>query len=384
MDVVVHASLCLFPIALVAIIYGDARRANSRDLENRLFRLLSAVVLAMFAAEALTWVPDGRSFPGAGPLVWASMILYLLLVGATSSVWLLYIVVKVRGIEDARALDAIVRVGAVACALYVVFLLAGAWTRQLFDVDAANAYHRGPLFAVPYALMGAVMVAGTVMALRRWAAEVRCEQRSDFANLALFSALPLAGMVVQQATPGSWLAWPLVSVSLLLAYVNIQNVQVTVDSLTGLANRAHLDERLAARWERDDSRPWCLIMVDVDDFKGVNDRYGHAFGDEVLCMVADDLRETFAEGGPCIARYGGDEFAVVASCDGERDLRAKLERLQAAMDRTASSLRPRAFSFSADGALCDHASQGGVEDLIAQADRAMYARKGSRAEGARR
>jgi diguanylate cyclase (GGDEF)-like protein len=83
------------------------------------------------------------------------------------------------------------------------------------------------------------------------------------------------------------------------------------DPLTGLANRRALDERIEALLRKGEDGPgFKLALLDLDGFKPVNDRFGHAFGDKLLCGVADRLRECVGEGG-LVARHGGDEFAVL-------------------------------------------------------------------------
>lgn len=371
-------------MVLIAIVYADSRRAGSRDFEGRLFRAIALVSLGTLAVELFTWIPDGRSFPFAGPLLWTSMLAYLLFSGAVCMLWLLYVHAKVREATCLRDLRPFPAVCAACFLLYAAVVLSTPWTQLLFSVSDGNAYRRGPLYFVPYLFMGAFMVACVVIAVRGWAFERRRERRRALLYLALFGALPIVGLGIQQLWYEWWLVWPLVAVSLLMAYVNIQNMMISVDALTGLGNRSHLDKRLAALWERPGGASWCLVMVDVDDFKAVNDRFGHAFGDEVLCMVADDLRETFKEAGACIARYGGDEFAVIAPCVDDAALAGYLARLREAMERTAASLEPRAFSFSAGGALFDPHVQRSAEDLLEAADRAMYRRKARLADGSRR
>jgi diguanylate cyclase (GGDEF)-like protein len=90
--------------------------------------------------------------------------------------------------------------------------------------------------------------------------------------------------------------------------------QALVDSLTGLANRRSLEEKLRAELARsarfDESM--CLVLADLDNFKLVNDRYGHAVGDEVLKEFAAVLAETVRES-DAAGRWGGEEFALVLS-----------------------------------------------------------------------
>ncbi|MBA4045128.1 MAG: sensor domain-containing diguanylate cyclase [Erythrobacter sp.] len=83
------------------------------------------------------------------------------------------------------------------------------------------------------------------------------------------------------------------------------------DPLTGLANRRALDGRIAELLRPSSNpRPFKLALLDLDGFKPVNDQYGHAFGDKLLCSVADRLRECIGDAG-LVVRQGGDEFAVL-------------------------------------------------------------------------
>lgn len=81
------------------------------------------------------------------------------------------------------------------------------------------------------------------------------------------------------------------------------------DALTGLMNRRAFDDALAFQAEQG-SRPFAVMMLDVDHFKAMNDEYGHPAGDEVLCSISNRL-EALLAGRGMIARYGGEEFAVI-------------------------------------------------------------------------
>ena len=159
--------------------------------------------------------------------------------------------------------------------------------------------------------------------------------------------------------------------------------QATQDSLTGLANRGHLLEELEVALDaaRTASRSVAVLFVDLDGFKGVNDRHGHAGGDSVLIQVADRLR-TALRAPDLICRNGGDEFVAVL-----RDLDPlDAERIahRAARDVTASLRRP----FLAGSAPVRIGGSVGVavhpqdattaERLLARADAAMYVVKDTR------
>ncbi len=85
------------------------------------------------------------------------------------------------------------------------------------------------------------------------------------------------------------------------------------DPLTGVRNRYYLEADLdyrVAQAERIKDRPLSIMMVDIDKFKSINDRFGHLIGDDVLCKVAEQLRQT-ARSADIVTRYGGEEFCIV-------------------------------------------------------------------------
>jgi diguanylate cyclase (GGDEF)-like protein len=140
------------------------------------------------------------------------------------------------------------------------------------------------------------------------------------------------------------------------------------DPLTGLHNRRgverRLDEAVGARWRR--GGPPALILLDVDGFKEVNDRQGHAAGDRVLVAIARGLAAATRRS-ELLGRWGGDEFALVLKEGGARDAAEAARRLQQAV-------RVLALSISAGWAV---ARPGEVsQELFARADAELYRSKG--------
>jgi diguanylate cyclase (GGDEF)-like protein len=163
-----------------------------------------------------------------------------------------------------------------------------------------------------------------------------------------------------------------------LALTDARNVQKAMhealyDSLTGLANRrAFLDAvRRAGTMDRRADRRSAVLLIDVDNFKSINDALGHHAGDLVLCAVADRLRECIRDS-DTPARLGGDEFAVLLEDCGEDGAEQAAARVVEAFDAP----------FTVDGRGVNAGVSVGVsldsgtpEDLLRQADLAMYAAK---------
>jgi diguanylate cyclase (GGDEF)-like protein len=143
------------------------------------------------------------------------------------------------------------------------------------------------------------------------------------------------------------------------------------DALTGLSNRRSFEEvtaleiRRALRYRR----PMALAYVDIDDFKIVNDRFGHAAGDGVLLLVSESIRRNIrTTDSP--GRMGGDEFAVLLPETGLTEARAVVEKLLADLKATAGEgLAPVTVSV---GVACFRVPPETPRQLIEKADALMY------------
>ncbi|HMQ16575.1 MAG TPA: GGDEF domain-containing protein [Phycisphaerae bacterium] len=153
------------------------------------------------------------------------------------------------------------------------------------------------------------------------------------------------------------------------------------DAVTGLATRAAFERQLAQAWRRRrEHSGLALILLDFDNFKRINDNLGHAAGDAVLRQIADRVRECFDDGA-FVARYGGDELAVLLRHACPRTLGDQCERI-----RSAVAARPvehggqSILVTTSVGAAIARASHGdGPEELVAAADAVLYrAKRGGR------
>ncbi|MCL6526932.1 MAG: GGDEF domain-containing protein [Thermaceae bacterium] len=144
------------------------------------------------------------------------------------------------------------------------------------------------------------------------------------------------------------------------------------DSLTGLANRRSVREALAAELARASSQgPLALILLDLDRFKQINDRYGHEVGDRVLVHVAG-LLQTHSRRGDLVGRWGGEEFVLLLPGGSLAEAQGLAERLQAVLSQNPLEGR---YSLSASFGVAIAHAHDTPDSLISRADNAMYASK---------
>lgn len=379
MTILSHISINAFPLLLLIILYEDDRRHRSHARTGQLFRLLLAAAMSALVFDTLSWLPEGHLGPAWRAAGYAVNILYMSCACALAVTWQWYVSCRLQ--EDMAvpppARGAWVRY-ALPLAFYALLLLTTPLTGLVFTLDEANQYHRGPLFFLPYILMILYVLYASYLALRQLRREPSRENRRECFYLAAFILLPLAGNLLQMLHYGWWLAWPCTAVSILFLYLNLQNRLIVIDALTGLYNRRALDHFLANRLARS-AENWCVFLLDVDDFKQINDRLGHTVGDEALWGAANILRAQFSPHGAFLARYGGDEFAVALPCETQAQAQALLLELDQRLQRVAAeSEAPYALSLSAGFAWWQSGSGETPAALLARADTAMYRCKARR------
>jgi diguanylate cyclase (GGDEF)-like protein len=161
--------------------------------------------------------------------------------------------------------------------------------------------------------------------------------------------------------------------------------QMTRDALTGIFNRGYFNEYVPKQIAHAfrNGEPTSLVLIDADNLKEVNDRFGHPAGDRLICFIADVLRE-FVRQSDTACRYGGDEFAVVLTSADERAAQVFAERF---LERVITQAKAADPPFPWGGvtvtlgiATCPSEATT-MADLVALADERLY--KGKRAGGGR-
>jgi diguanylate cyclase len=198
----------------------------------------------------------------------------------------------------------------------------------------------------------------------------------------------LTGRLVDLVAQGEGLARQLAEAEERIAqlefHLNDARQEACTDSLTGIANRRAFDQALRATAgdAMNDGSPVAFLLIDIDHFKAVNDRFGHPTGDEVLKMIASLLTRS-VRGGDLVARYGGEEFAVILPATAAQgavstadSLRAAIEAqsmfLPSALDGSVVSLK---VTISVGVSCYEHGEM--LSAWLSRADAALYRAKNS-------
>jgi diguanylate cyclase (GGDEF)-like protein len=197
---------------------------------------------------------------------------------------------------------------------------------------------------------------------------------------AVLSVALLASIEIRPSEPQARYEWGLflaVLVSLVAIIDRVSRLQrdALFDAVTKLRNHRYFQVRLREEIGRTKryGRPTSLLLIDLDNFKRINDQFGHATGDQVLRQVADLLMEN-SRASDIVCRYGGEELAVILPETAAQEALQVAERLRLALEHH-QDVRAGVVTLSAGVAACpDHGAD--ADSLIAAADAAMYRAKG--------
>ena len=193
----------------------------------------------------------------------------------------------------------------------VLFISIAYVTNPLFWINEnneLNALYFPLMFAVPSLYLIAGFIFSVVYAFR---SELREEKRRYLAigsvpfGVMAFGMIQVVALNAPTFCFGCTIMW-------LWFYIQNTKALISVDDLTHLNNRGQINRYLEQIRYSEDSRV-IILMIDIDKFKGINDRYGHAEGDRALVIVSDALRQTCDQinASVFLGRYGGDEFTII-------------------------------------------------------------------------
>lgn len=366
--------LCFLIMALVLI---KTRMGN--DLRDRQ-AWFSTVLVVNIAACALdvAWVLADNGYAHLDRFgSYCINALYYLAASVGSFCWFVYSE-RVQNSRFASTKKGLA-LSAVPLFVSIALITLSVETGWILSIDASGAYQRGDWYAVQFCIVygyGAVTAAHALVGAFK---KENFAQRSQYIALASFVIFPLIGITLQAFLPGVPLTSVGVAFALLWVYLDMQEQKISLDPLTQLNNRTQLARYVSSRMRhRDPSRPLQLFIIDIDRFKAINDTFGHVEGDRALQRVADAMRAGFAGSSCFLARYGGDEFVLVAESADDCDAGLVADTLNAELARlNAEAKAPYPMKASVGCAKCTDEIRT-LQDFIRAADKQLYLVKQTR------
>lgn len=364
--------LCLCIIGIVA--HGEmGRRSGVPTTGMKLFLSMAASTALMIVLDLVAWLVGGAPGPAGRAAVYAVNTAYFFFHLLPLVFFFLYADYQVTG--DLKRLARLRLPMVFLFCVGAIAALVTPFTDFIFSVDATNRYVRGPgyVWFAGYGFLLCVSVFFYVLSQRRLVS------RRVFLALVSYPIPVVAAAALQNLFYGLVFVWPAMTLFLVISSYNIQRAQASTDHLTGAANRRSLDEDLEERIAaaRKGHR-FGAILVDLDDFKSINDRLGHELGDRALEDAAAVLKG-LVRADDLVARYGGDEFVIVLGLGDEGRLADVVARLRREVEAfNEGSGRPYRLAFSIGAGLFDAGADRDGRGFLSRIDGLMYADKASR------
>lgn len=362
--------LNMYSIAIILIIYFHALKFFEKDsLPDRLYMLILYITILMLGMDILSRFDGNTSiiYPVFNTI--GNFALFLMS-PVLPSLWVAYVHFQVfREERKTRRLFYPLCIINVINAIILIFSQFFGW---FYYIDSNNIYHRGPLFLFPAFITIMLLIAAfTLTIINR-----RNLGKKSFLALIFFAIPPFISVILQITYYGISLMLNSVVLSLLVVFLNIQNHSMYTDYLTGVYNRKKLDAYLKEKVSMSTKeKSFSAILIDINNFKYINDTYGHDIGDNALGTAAKLLRSCLRTN-DFIARLGGDEFCIVLDISSRSDLKAMVCRIKNCLEKyNKSGSHLYELGFSMGYAVYAYHSHMSAEEFLRQIDILMYEEK---------
>lgn len=334
-------------------------------------KILSAMIhLTMFQCffDTLVFWIDGREFPMARELNYLGNVMYYILNMAIAYCWPLFTEYKLNSSTEKVKRLAIIQ--GIPQVILTLLIATSPFTGFIFTISEDNVYARTSWhFFVPTVLIIFYVLFGTI---RIYSNRKGRGKYMIFPAIYFVTPITLA-MIVQTMNYGISLIFIGIAIGLAGIYLSTQSESAYLDPLCGVYNRRYYNDYIRAFCNSKNRNTTMGVLVDLDDFKQINDCFGHDVGDEALIQFSEVLRK-YVHGIGFVFRYGGDEFILIIH-QPEGVVQATIDSIEKEIKRmNASGENPfrLAFSYGITEITTDS------EEFLRTSDQRMYEMKKAR------
>jgi len=349
-------------VLLIMTVAGNRRTVVNNRIEKLCIMLMICTAFLACALDTLAFTFDGRpgfvgwffAFVGNSLLFCLNMVI--------GPAWSALVTHHVRGSYHKYEKYMVCGFSAIGFVLIIINI----FRPIVFYVDENNVYHRNSFYAYFVAMEIFFMIYGLV---------TYCIARSRGGVLKFFPVLNfiipiIIGITLQTLFYGVSTIPPFVTVSVCCMINSLQNERIYRDTLTGLYNRAYFD---FLKKECDKKRVGSItaIMIDLNDFKSINDNYGHSVGDDALLEMSGILRRSIGILGSVI-RYAGDEFVILLNTHDDQTVQKYIDIIAKNIDNFNREAGKQYGLSYAIGYYSIDLKKDSVDKLFKEVDQRMY------------
>lgn len=372
MEVGLYAEIYVICILIVLFLGYKSWKSKVYRTQGYYFMYLAFTNVAFYITDLIWKYVDGKTFAGAKVTNWLVCTLYYWLVTTCTYICIIY-AERINEFFDKKRNQRFICIASIPLAGMIVLLIFNYWTRWLFYIDGENVYHRGSAYFIhPVVNYGYMILAMGICFYHAHKSE-NFEEKRIYKVISYYVCPGMITGVLQVILPG----YPVLSVgtmlSMLVVYVHLQEWMISVDPLTQVHNRNRF-QMYVEKWMKHASEQGLdryFMIVDMDDFKSINDTYGHAEGDYAIRYVAECIKRACVETNSFISRYGGDEFIILYEDTEEQGVEELCNKIHTELDRGE---QPYRLGVSFGVAKCTN-NDVKWQDLFVKADERLYIEK---------
>lgn len=310
---------CIAAVFVVIIFVYSRKGSVLPSFKNKVFQCCLLVTFFSIAFNILSTMLIYQHTSVPVPIVWIITTIYFICTPLLGALYFIYIIAVIY--EDFRSVRTALMIGLIPYGIYFVLLMLNGFTRNIFYLDPVNGYTRGSLIASTY-IVFYLYIAFSLLIILFKGALVEPSTRRILASFPLIATLVIA---VQQMFPDQILSGSAAASSLLIIYLYFQNKRMAIDYLTGISNRQEFLKMLDLKITRRSSGHLDILVISLNGFKFINDKFGQQNGDLLLQQICGYLKTLVNL--ESLYRYSGDQFAIVLENKGDEQIQTLLDQI---------------------------------------------------------
>ena len=370
----IYISYIITEIFCIFYSVGIIIKANKNvgtDLQMRHFRSMALFFIVYLISDSIWALGQGGMIPFSVMMNKITSAAGLVAVSLLMLGWCIFVIYRI-GQSNEKNIKLLIGLHYAVTSLDILLVISSVFTGYLFYIDENEIYQTGDGFPLHLVLVFIQLFGSGVYSFGQSFSHKQARLMTEYHLPLFFIILPAAAAVLEGILPLCPIVPLGVFLAIHLAFLEIQNSEIYSDALTGLNNRRRMEIFLQdIIHDASEQKPFRLYMIDVNDFKQVNDKFGHLAGDKALQLVANAIHNVSDRQQGFCARYGGDEFVLITYKDAP---------IQDAIQDEVNALREHCPDIVPQITVCTgytECSSGGVTaaQLIAQADEKLYVAK---------
>ena len=314
----IYISYLITEIFCILFSIGIIIKANKNvgtDIQMRHFRRMTLFFILYLISDSFWALGQGRLIPFSDMLNKITNAAGLTAVSILILGWCIFVIFRIDQ-NHAKKLKPL-RIMHYTISILDIFLsILSIFTDFYFYIDENGIYQLGKGFALHLVLTLIQLFGSGIYSFVQSISNKQVRLKTEYRLPLLFIILPSIAAVLEGILPLTPIVPLGIFLAIHLAFLEIQNSEIYSDALTGLNNRRRMEIFLQDMIHNASAeKTFRLYMIDVNDFKQVNDKFGHLVGDKALQLVADALHNVSDRLHGFCARYGGDEFVLIIQKD---------------------------------------------------------------------